>query len=148
METENENKKQNTTEHQIGKHGERVEVLKQQVANFLNRHTERLSTRHKKWALLFMGILMGGASLTFILKPFQDSSSQAFRLPEEMENRARIIPPGKHDTMFSEEDYLMLLKFKAMVDSLYKADRSTYDEVLKGHEGLLDTIDFLLSIYQ
>lgn len=148
METEIENKKDNTSEHPNTKLGDRIELMKQHVANFLNRHMEKLSTQHKKWVLLVLGILMGAASLTVIIKPFQDSSAQAFRLPEGMEPRTWIVPPGKQDIMFSEEDYRMLLKFKAMLDSLYKADRPTYDEVLKGHEGLLDSIDFLISIYQ
>lgn len=140
--------KGNSNEHTKGWFSECMESGKQQLAKFLNRHSEKLSTGQKKLALLFMGILMGCISFMFILKPFQDSAAHTFRLPEGMVSNGLIIPPGEHDAMFTEEDYRLLLKFKSMLDSLYKVDRATYDQVLQGREGLLDSIDFLISIYK
>jgi hypothetical protein len=131
-----------------GRFAERIEIRKRQLANFLGRQSQKLSLRQQKLMLLLLGVLMGGVSLTLIIHPFQDSSAHTFNIPEGMNAKAFIIPPRERDATISEEDYLMLLKFKATLDSLYKTDRPVYDELLRGHEGLLDSINFLISIYQ
>ena len=128
-----------------GRFAERIDILKHQLANFLGRQSQKFSLRQQKRILLLAGVLMGGASLVLIIRPFQDSATPAFNIPEGM---AFIIPPRERDAVIAEEDYLMLLKFKSTLDSLYKTNRPVYDELLQGHAGLLDSINFLISIYQ
>lgn len=118
------------------------------LADYPRRQSERLSSTQKKLALALFGLLMGGICLTLTIRPFYNSSASGFNLPEGVTTKAFIIPPGEGEAMFSEVDYLMLMKFKSTLDSLYKADRPTYDALLVGREGLLDSINFLISIYK
>jgi hypothetical protein len=146
--TDNKDDNQSGDQTIKGRFAERVDIGKRQLANFLGRQSQKLSLRQQKLMLLLLGVLMGGVSLTLIIRPFQDSSAHTFNIPEGMNAKAFIIPPRERDAMISEEDYLMLLKFKATLDSLYKTDRPVYDELLRQHAGLLDSINLLISIYQ
>ncbi len=130
-----------------GRFAERIDILKHQLANFLGRQSQKLSLRQQKRILLLAGILMGGISLALIIRPFQDSATHSFNIPKGMNAKAFIIPPRERNAMIAEEEYLMLLKFKSTLDSLHKTNRPVYDEVLQGHAGLLDSINFLISIY-
>lgn len=118
------------------------------LADYLRRQSEKLSSPQKKLALALFGLLMGGICLTLTIRPFYNPSTSGFNFPEGMKAKAFIVPPAEREVMFSEEDYLMLMKFKSTLDSLYKADRPTYDALLIGREGLLDSINFLIGIYK
>jgi hypothetical protein len=145
--TDNKDDNQSGDQTIKGRFAERVDILKHQLANFLGRQSQKLSLHQQKRILLLAGVLMGGISLALIIRPFQDSTTPAFNIPEGMNAKAFIIQPRERDAMIAEEDYLMLLKFKSTLDSLYKTNRPVYDEVLQGHAGLLDSINFLISIY-
>lgn len=122
--------------------------LLRKFADYLKIQSEKLSLSQKKLALALFGLLIGGVCLTLTIRPFYYSSANEINLPEGMTTEARVIPPAEREAMFSEEDYLMLMKFKSTLDSLYKKDRPVYDELLRGREGLLDTINFLIGLYK
>lgn len=116
--------------------------------DYLRTQSEKLSLSQKKLALVIFGLLMGGICLTLTIRPFYYSSESEFNLPEGMTTKALVIPPAEREAMFSEEDFLMLMKFKSTLDSLYKTDRPVYDDLLRGREGLLDSINFLIDFYK
>ncbi|MEO7988609.1 MAG: hypothetical protein ABI663_03650 [Chryseolinea sp.] len=126
----------------------KINSLLRKLADYLKAQSEKLSSSQKKLALALFGLLMGGICLTLTIRPFYSSPASEFNLPEGMTSKALVIPPAEREAMFSEEDYLMLMKFKSTLDSLYKTDRPIYDELLRGREGLLDSINFLISIYK
>ena len=115
---------------------------------FLSRQSEKLSSQQKKLSLLFFGILMGGISLGLIFRPFLNSESGSFTIPEGMKTTITIVPPETREPVIAQEDLTMLMQFKSTLDSLYKFDRPTYEELLRGREGLLDSIDFLIGLYK
>lgn len=117
-------------------------------ADYLKTQSEKLSLSQKKLALAIFGLLMGGICLTLTIRPFYYSSASEINLPEGMTTKALVIPPAEREAMFSEEDFLMLMKFKSTLDSLYKTDRPVYDDLLRGREGLLDSINFLIDLYK
>lgn len=125
-----------------------INVLLRKLSDYLRTQSEKLSSSQKKLALALFGLLMGGICLTLTIRPFYYSSASEFNLPEGMTTKAQVIPPAEREAMFSEEDYLMLMKFKSALDSLYKADRPVYDELLRGREGLLDSINYLIDFYK
>ncbi len=127
---------------------EKIDQLKRYLASFLGRQSEKLSSQQKKLSLLFFGILMGGISLGLIFRPFINSESGSFTIPEGMKTTITIVPPETHEPIIVQEDLQMLLEFKSTLDSLYKFDRPTYEELLRGREGLLDSIDFLIGLYK
>ena len=65
-----------------------------------------------------------------------------------MKTTITIVPPETHEPVIAQEDLTMLMQFKSTLDSLYKFDRPTYEELLRGREGLLDSIDFLIWLYK
>lgn len=125
-----------------------INVLLRKLADYLRTQSEKLSSSQKKLALALFGLLMSGICLTLTIRPFYYSSASEFNLPEGMTTKAQVIPPAEREAMFSEEDYLMLMKFKSTLDSLYKTDRPVYDDLLRGREGLLDSINYLIDFYK
>ncbi len=127
---------------------EKIDRLKRYIAAFLGKQSEKLSSQQKKLSLLFFGILMGCISLELIVRPFLSSDSGSFTIPEGMKTTITIVPPDTREPVISLEDLQMLIEFKSTLDSLYKFDRPTYEELLRGREGLLDSIDFLTGLYK
>jgi hypothetical protein len=52
------------------------------------------------------------------------------------------------ETLLSGSEYKMLLDFIHTMDSLRTHDRATYDAILQGHEGLLDSVHFVIGLYR
>lgn len=125
-----------------------IEKRKRMIADFLGRTSERLSPNGKKLSLLFFGIVMGGVSLTLITAPFRSSSINTYGFTKELSAPLTTVPVQPSDSVFSQEDYELLLGFKHTLDSLKQYDPATYHELIKGREGLLDSINFLIRFYQ
>lgn len=149
MKTTDKHSKKKTSEESVKeKLVASINVLLRKLADYLRMQSEKLSSSQKKLALALFGLLMGGICLTLTIRPFYYSSTNEFSLPEGMTTAARVIPPAEREAMFSEEDFLMLMKFKSTLDSLYKTNRPVYDDLLRGREGLLDSINFLMEFYK
>ena len=122
-------------------------ILKAQrkLADWLGKQSERLSPQGKKVSLLLLGLLMGGISLMLIINSLKGTSVNASVFPQVMESP--ILSPGvQSDPVLTPEEYKKLIHFRKMIDSL-KQSPQLYNEILQGRTGLLDSIDFLLSIY-
>lgn len=91
---------------------------------------------------------MGCISLGLIFRPFLNSKAGSFTIPEGMKTTITIVPPYSREPVISQEDLQMLMEFKSTLDSLYQFDRPTYEELLRGREGLLDSINFLIGLYK
>lgn len=131
-----------------GRLSDAIEKGKRAIAEFLGRTSERLSPNGKKLSLLFFGIVMGGVSLALITAPFRDSPINAYGLTKELSPPLTTVPIPPSDSIFSQEDYQLLIGFKHTLDSLKQYDPATYHELIKGREGLLDSINFLIRFYQ
>jgi len=125
-----------------------IEKKKRDLANALGRASERLSPGGKKLSLLFFGIVMGGISLALIVRPFRDSPVNAYGFSKELHTPFTTVPIQPSDSLLSQEDFQLLIGLKHTLDSLKQHDPATYHELLKGREGLLDSINFLINIYQ
>lgn len=129
-----------------GRLSEIFDKRKRQLADFLGRQSEKLSPQSKKIIVLFFGVIMGGICLALALKPFQHSATNNSLILETLAPSV-IVPQTSIDSLRSHEDHKKLIGFMKAMDSLRKYDHATYDELLKGREGLLDSIRTLVSIY-
>lgn len=128
-------------------HTEFIKVQRR-LARWLGKQSERLSPQGKKVSLLLFGLLMGGISLVLIINSFKGTSVNASVFPQVMESP--ILSPGvQSDPVLTPEEYEKLIHFRKMIDSLKQSPqgRMLYNDILHGRTGLLDSIDFLLSIY-
>lgn len=122
-----------------------INSLKHKIAQNLTKQSERLSPLQKKWYLLTIGVLTGGLCLALVLQPVIQWNDKAIPYPANASQYA--IVPQPNPGLFTEEDYLLLTRFKLTMDSIYKVDRITYDELLKEHHGLMDTVNLLIKTY-
>ena len=126
---------------------EKIEKYKRQLADNLTRTSERFSLQSKKRLLAFLGIIMGCICLAMMIEPFRKPFNNMNMIQAAQHTPVVIVPPGNGESLFSPQDYKTLLGFKQTMDSLKVNDRISYDEILQGREGLLDSINFLISIY-
>jgi len=126
---------------------EKIENYKRQLADNLTRTSERFSLQAKKRLLAFLGIIMGCICLAMMIEPFRTPFNNMDMIPAAQHAPVVIVPPENGKSLLSQQDYKTLLEFKQTMDSLKVNDRISYDEILQGREGLLDSINFLISIY-
>ncbi|PZR20455.1 MAG: hypothetical protein DI539_10740 [Flavobacterium psychrophilum] len=126
---------------------EKIETYKRQLADNLNRASERFTLQSKKRFLALLGIILGGICLSMMIEPFRKPFNNMNMIPAAQRAPVVIVPPGNGESLLSPQDYKTLLEFKQTMDSLKINDRISYDEILQGREGLLDSINFLISIY-
>ncbi|MEX2233499.1 MAG: hypothetical protein WD824_15150 [Cyclobacteriaceae bacterium] len=125
-------------------------ILKSQrkLADWLGTQSEKLSPQGKKISLLLFGLLMGGISLMLVINSFKVTSVNASVFPHAIESPA-VTPGIGTELIMTPEEYAKLIRFRRMMDSLKQSPegRTLYNEILQGRAGLLDSFDFLLSIY-
>ncbi len=118
----------------------KVENGKRQFASWLTTSSERHSLHTKKRFFIITGLACSAVCLSFILNPLLHH--------EEVSNSARqptvISRALESDTIITMEDQLALEGFMHSLDSIKRVDSATYDQAMKGREGLLDSIRFLL----
>ena len=127
---------------------EKNQKVKRQLADYLNRMSEKLSIQTKKRILVTVGILMGCICLAMMFEPFRNPMIDQQVIPHETKVPIVIVPPESNDALLSPEDYSMLLEFKQTMDSLMINDRGSYEEILNGREGLMDSINFLIRLFR
>ncbi|MGC3947993.1 MAG: hypothetical protein QM762_26370 [Chryseolinea sp.] len=119
---------------------------RQRIARTLDTTFGALSQKRQKTLLICLGVAVTLPSGNLIVRPFLKSASAL----------SGILPtpiqlPQIHDLpqeAFSEADYLTLIGFKRTLDSLSKYDPQGYRRMTQGHEGLLDSIDYLVDIFR
>lgn len=141
-------RKQETEDLSIRKKIEQeVESRKQELSGFLSKQSERLSPRGKKILLLVFGIILGGAGLLLITQPFRHTTSTLSIASPPSEGPAIIILDHPED-LISHGDYQLLVGFRKTLDSLKLHDPYTYQSLLRERQGLIDSLDFLIRLYQ
>ena len=127
----------------------KLEAWQRKLADFLGTQSKRLSNKQKKLSLLCFGIIMGSLSLVLMIEPFRKAPattspfiSEKIRLPPIIESQL------DSQTALSQEELEWLIGFTQTLDSLKLYDSTSYDHLLKDHEGLLDSINFLISNYR
>lgn len=122
--------------------------FQRKLADWMGRQSEKLSPQGKKISFLLFGLLMGGISFTLIVNSFKGTSGNASIFPQAIESPV-LSPSARPDPVMTPEEYKKLIHFRKMMDSLKQSPqgRMLYNEILQDRTGLLDSIDFLLSIY-
>ena len=69
-------------------------------------------------------------------------------IPIPVEKIITTVTPPVEDPLLSPEDLDMLRDFKHVMDSLKIHDPETYQDILQGRQGLLDSVELLLRWHQ
>lgn len=126
-----------------------LEKRKRQLAGYLTRQSEKLSPGRKKLLLLVFGILMGSASLVLVTEPFRNVKADSpFAPAEPTWVPLSIYPQDSSASLVPDEEYEMLTGFLHVLDSLKQHDPETYRDVLRGREGLIDSVRLLIPLYE
>jgi len=123
---------------------ERIEQLKRAIATKLGTRVNSLSLKNRKRLLLLTGCMVVGLCLYIAIAPFRRADAVFVIIPKD-HIPASIVPP---DPLFSADDITMLRQFKQMMDSLRLYDSKTYTEILGDRQGLLDSVEMLIQLYQ
>lgn len=120
-----------------------VQSKNKQLAVFLSEHYEILSERGKKVSLLLFGLVMGGASLYFMISSGQGKTTLAeatARLPLAIHDQAT-------EPIITLDEYQQLMSFRHALDSLHEVNPKFYERVERERKGLLDSLDLLIKLY-
>lgn len=115
------------------------------LTTLLNVQFNRLTLRSKKTIIVCFAILVTTLSGTIIIRPFlEGKQTLSFALPMQIAQPPTANFPQE---IFSEEDYLLLMQFKHTLDSLKKYDPQVYQDIIRDRQGLVDSLEYLVSIY-
>jgi len=128
--------------------GEKFEKRMRHLADLLNSASNRLSLQSQKRIVILLGIVMACICTEMIMDPFRRPFQDLYRMPVEYHTPVTVVPPDSLESVLSQQDYKMLLDFKHTMDSLKTDDPTSYEQILQGRESLMDSIDFLIRIYQ
>ncbi|HTF21688.1 MAG TPA: hypothetical protein VK658_26595 [Chryseolinea sp.] len=129
-----------------GKPGRKSDKAKRWLADVLQKQSERLSPTQKRTALVGIAVIIAMISVAVIAYPFRNGSLDSSALLP-MKIHAPSLTAPVPDNVFSEEDFLLLTRFKKTLDSLKRYDPQVYNDILKGRDGLLDSVTYLIGLY-
>lgn len=129
----------------LGRLIQSIEMKKRAFANFLSQHYEPLSKRNKKLSLLAFGMVMGGVSLYLILSPFA-GAPDSWSFSEKTEIPKPIIRQPT-EPLVTKEEHDLLVSYRSTLDSLKLHDPVSYEILLSNRQGLIDSLNFLISLY-
>jgi hypothetical protein len=107
----------------------------------------KIPEQTKRQLLAITGIVIVCVCIMTIVEPGDKEAGNIDLVPYTY-TAPLLVNPGGDDATLSAADYTMLLEFIHTMDSLRVYDRATYDTILLGHEGLLDSVRFVISLYQ
>ncbi len=119
---------------------------KRRLATFLTDQTQRLTPRSRKLLFLFIGISLGFTILSMSYYTVRDASFFDF-----MRNENGVLlqtDPSAVDELVTPEEYQIITGFRKTLDSLKNHDPFAYKQLMQTHPGLLDSMNFLIHIYQ
>lgn len=116
-------------------------------AAWMQRQSERLNRKNKKRVLIFCCLVTAGYSAFVIISGVRGSHKMDIRIS------AIKKPVGIHDIQASKEDTALLKKirlFRHYLDSLAKDPQGSrlLDSIRNARPGLLDSLDYVESMYQ
>jgi len=97
-------------------------------------------------SLLLFALSVAAISLTLIVSPFRNSAIDKFSrsIPAHLESPMILMPRPLEEPILSRKDFWILKSYKKAFDSLRRFNRDRYDQLLKGRQGLLDSLNYLL----
>lgn len=120
---------------------DKIENAKRQLANRLGAASEQYSPKTKKWTLVIAGLCCASVCLLVMTLPFMEPQKGKL-------NQNAVIPPviglPQPGPLLTHKDQEVLQGFIQTMDSLKRVDRNTYHNAIKGREGMIDSILFLL----
>jgi hypothetical protein len=82
-----------------------------------------------------------------IKEPFSMASTTgALAKPEYRKHST--VSPFIEERLLTPAEYAMLVGFLDTMDSLRQYDAATYEYILEGHEGLVDSVSFVITLYE
>ena len=106
-------------------------------ANFMQRNTERLSLKTKKYFLIFFSLLTGMYSCLIIIQSFTGKTKPTFSITA-IHTPKHVIEEKTNIAVISESEYLQIEHYKKYMDSCG----------LQIRPGLADSIKEIENIYQ
>lgn len=127
--------------------------FQQRWADFMQRHTERLSRNGKLIILSLFCLTAGSLSVYFIWSSV--TSHKASSIPViHLKKPPYALKSGDEDTkawvIVSKAEYEKIQRFRFYMDSLARSPsgKHIYDSILSRRPGLMDSIFFIENIYQ
>ena len=116
----------------------------QRGSTWLTQQLQKLSIRQLKVTCITVGIIAGGFCLHLIF----NSSSQG--IWKNSAGQQIIRPSVTQSDLMSVDEYQALQQIKHTLDSLRTSDEGKilFEKLRQEHPGFLDSLEFLLSIYQ
>jgi hypothetical protein len=121
---------------------EKIEASIKAGAEKLSRSLNQMPVRAQRRWLIVTGCVMAALCLFMVITPFTKQDTIVVVVPEGRIS-TQLVPPAE-DHLLTPADLMMLRDFKQVMDSLKIYDLSTYDEILQGRHGLLDSVELLL----
>lgn len=125
---------------------EKMEASIKASAERLSRSLNQMPVRAQRRWLLVTGCVMAALCLFMVITPFTKKGTTVWIVPEGRIS-TQVVPPAE-DPLLTPADLMMLRDFKQVMDSLKTYDLSTYNEILQGRQGLLDSVELLLRWHQ
>lgn len=127
-------------------------LLQKRIAVFLQKTTNRFSTRAKKWWVILFFILGGGSSILLIGGHiFSTHHGHSFTVTGiRFPNSISGANDRRGDTISAEAELVKIEAFRQYVDSLPAtlAGRKIKDSLLVARPGLMDSIRQFEKLYQ
>ena len=126
-----------------------LEKLKRNAADYMCIQSERLSTHQKRLVFVMACCIACGGCAAMIVHAVQGDSKMSSIIPVRIN-----VPPVLHSQIqaapiVTDAQYKRLLKFKNSCDSLQRSEGGMilYEDMIRSRPGLMDSVDFLISIH-
>jgi hypothetical protein len=122
-------------------------------ANFMQRHTERLSRKGKLIALSLFCMITGSLSIYLIAGSVSSHKTSSLTVIH-LKKPPYALKSGDENTkalvIVSKAEYDKIQRFRFYMDSLARSpsDKQLYDSILSRRPGLMDSILLIENIYQ
>jgi hypothetical protein len=118
-----------------------LQQLAGRLSKYLNACASRLPLQLRKWVGGTLGLGVAVLCIVMIARPFYTGYHAV--VIERRRMPITIVPP-QGEPFLSVEDRAFLAGFKTMMDSLKVHDLDTYAKMIRGREGLLDSVELIL----
>lgn len=123
-----------------------LDQKKRYTADFLSQQMERLPTTGKRIVVLVFGVIMCSATVLVVVRSFS-ASHQNENVAPKPSDHAKPLIEDYTGNLISHGDYELLVGFRKTLDSLRLHDPMIYQNLLRERQGLIDSLDFLIKIY-
>jgi len=126
-------------------------ALKKRVANYLQRESELLSVKAKKYSLIFFCLLFGGSSTAVIIHSAktktQPISITKISKPEySIQDEKNFL---ETDSSITKQEYSIVEQFKNYLFQLQtdSSGRKKFDSIMQARPRLMDSINLFEKMY-